>query len=76
METTVNEQAHLARLRQRLDKLRDYLNMHPLPMADAVASDWYTYLLAINAITGDTSNDMGFVSTVMAREYLSQTLPM
>lgn len=76
MGATVREQADLVALRRRIEELRTFLTTNTVPDPESDIGSWYAYLRVIKGITGNASNDMSFVATVMAREYLSRTLPM
>lgn len=76
MQLTSNEQIQLAAVDQRLSELRTYLLERQTPGRDGAAADWFAFLSAMKQITGNASNDLSFVATLMAREYLSSVLDM
>lgn len=69
---TPNELASLQRTANRLKEIRNLLNEHALPEADASSSDWFTFLATFKAILGNFNNDLSLVSCLMAKEYLSE----
>lgn len=66
---TTNEQTYLARIHERLNQLRTYLNTASLDTTADVAV-WYTYIAEIRAIQGNINNDLSFLSVLLAKEYL------
>ena len=74
MTLTANEQAYLDGLATRLDRLRTLLVSSQHPGASSGADTWLAFLAEMKAIQGNTSNDLSFVATVLARDYLVATV--
>jgi len=55
----------------RLTRLQEFLNNNACPDAGATADDWFTFLASFKAILGNSSSDLGLVSCLMAKDYLS-----
>ena len=73
---TENERQALVQILRRLTDLKDFLNQPGLPDTSTGLHEWLFYLDAIKQITGNASNGMSLVGCMMAKEYLSQNLPM
>lgn len=69
-DLTIGESRYLEQLRTRLARLRSYLDEALLP-ADATPERWYRYVAEIRAIQGNVSNDLSFIATLLAKQYLS-----
>lgn len=76
MKLTSNEQNQLAALERRQSELRNFVLEHPRPASDGSLSEWMAFLGAIKAITGNASNDLSFIATLLAKEYLCTALDM
>ncbi len=76
MERTPTECGQLDAIRGRIRRLREYLDAHPEPDVDATAGEWFAFLADMKAILGNPNNDLSFVATLMAKDYLCRTLPM
>lgn len=74
MATTPSERAYLAAVHNQLERLQALLR--EIPDADADAEDWFRFLAVMKAIQGNASNDLSFVATLLARDYLTYTLPL
>ncbi len=70
MELAKNEAVGLEQVAGRIDRLRELLATQQPPGNDASPQTWFVYLTAIKTILGNSSNDLSFVSCLMAREYL------
>lgn len=55
----------------RLLSLRDILNTQILPSLDDTKS-WFSVLNKIKTVQGNFNNDVGFVSTILAKDYLAR----
>jgi hypothetical protein len=76
VELTDKERQQLENIGSKVDRLREFLSDRPTPTVDAPGSEWLGYLDGMKRIVGNTSNDLGFVSTLMAKEYLCQRFEM
>ena len=47
---TTGEQKYLGEIQVQLEKLKDYLNVHPITATGATAFDWHQHLSAINTL--------------------------
>ena len=67
----IRELHKLEDIRRRLERINSFLNEESFPdFEDAIA--WFDYLNKIRIIQGNFSNDMGFVSTLLAKDYLEE----
>ena len=67
----VRELHTLEDIQRRLDRINSFLNQESFPdFEDAIA--WFDYLNKIKMIQGNFSNDIGFVSTLLAKRYLEE----
>lgn len=76
MQLTPNERKQLAAVERRQSELRAFLLQQARPLSDGPLSDWFTFLSAIKQITGNASNDLSFIATLLAKEYLCSVLVM
>lgn len=76
MARTAAERSMFDTIRVRLENLRAALLENPCPSTDASPNEWLSYLAVLKETSGNASNDMSFVATVLAKEYLEQRLPM
>jgi len=76
MALTPNERAYLDSLSERLDRLRALLGAGPSLNSASDTTDRFAFLAAMKVIQGNTSNDLSFVATLMARDYLAQTVSL
>ena len=65
----IREQQMLEEIKQRLARISTYLSDHPFPELEN-ALGWFDYLNDIKNIQGNFNNDMSFVATILAKEYL------
>jgi len=73
---TLAEQRYIEVIGGKIDALKRHLIDQRMPEQDASTLDWYRFLLAMKEISGNTSNAMSFVASLMAKEYLSARLSM
>lgn len=73
---TLAEQQYIEVIGGKIESLKRHLIDQRMPEQDASTLDWYRFLLAMKEISGNTSNAMSFVASLMAKEYLSARLPM
>jgi len=73
---TLAEQRYVEVIGGKIDALKRHLIDQRMPEQDASTLDWYRFLLAMKEISGNTSNAMSFVASLMAKEYLSARLSM
>lgn len=76
LRLTAAEAASLQRTGDRLDRLREFLGAHPSPALEAPPQVWFAYLSEVKAILGNFSNDLSFVSCLLAKAYLTSRLTM
>lgn len=67
---TAREQKYCEEIAVRIDRIRDLLNERSLGSPDPVL--WYEFLSALRQIQGNSSNDLSFVATLLAKLYLSR----
>jgi hypothetical protein len=67
---STNEQAMMIDIERRLSEMRSYLSK-AIPSLQDTAS-WYTFLSELKAIQGNSSNDVSFVATLLAKQYLAE----
>ncbi|MHB8733231.1 MAG: hypothetical protein ACYDAB_15770 [bacterium] len=65
------EEFRLYQIAGRVGKLRAFLREHDLPAPDCV-NEWYEFLAAVKGIQGNLNNDVAFIATLMAKEYLTK----
>ena len=58
-------------IEQRLMQIRAHLSSREFPSLDD-AGAWYVYLAELKAIQGNSSNDVSFIATLMAKQYLAR----
>lgn len=66
----------MGRIAARINVVAEFLQSAPRPDAAATPDKWFPYLARIKAIQGNFSNDLSFVSALMAKSYLCETLDM
>ena len=57
-------------IERKLDEIRAHLSKDVPELDDSAA--WFEYLAKLKSIQGNASNDVSFVATLLAKEYLSQ----
>lgn len=66
---TPHERIMMSELELRLKQAQEFISSKELPsLEDSVA--WYSYLAGLKIIQGNTSNDVSFVATLLAKQYL------
>lgn len=68
---TEKERSYSARIDERIGRLRSFLDSHELGPTDPF-TQWYEFLSSIRLIQGNLSNDIGFVATLLTKQYLSE----
>jgi hypothetical protein len=76
IELTENERKRLAAIRVRLDYLTSFLNEDRLPTANSSPVEWFQTLATIKSIVRNTSNDLSFVTCLLAKDYLCRRFEM
>jgi len=61
----------LQNIRNRIEQVRSYLIAKDLPNFEDIA-DWYNFLADIKSIQGNFNNDISFLATLMAKQYLEK----
>lgn len=69
---TTREQKYCVEIADRIDRLRTLLNKRTVER-DAEPTVWYDFLSALKEIQGNTSNDISFIATLLAKRYLADT---
>jgi hypothetical protein len=75
MQRTDGEHAQLAKIRESILNLSEYLRLAPLPDIEASDDQWFDYLSRLAVILGNTSNHVSYVATLLAKIYLVATVP-
>lgn len=68
---STNEQVKMQEIETRLLSLRDSLNHQIIPTLEDTKS-WFSVLNKIKTIQGNFNNDVGFVATILAKNYLAR----
>ena len=68
---TDREQKYCDEIADRIDRLRALLTAKSLGRQGSPAV-WYDFLAALKQIQGNTSNDLSFIATLLAKHYLAQ----
>jgi hypothetical protein len=68
---TGREQKYCTEIAHRIDRLRTLLNERTVE-AGAQPAVWYDFLSALKEIQGNTSNDISFIATLLAKRYLAE----
>jgi len=61
----------LQNIKNRIEQVRSYLIAKGLPKLEDVAG-WYNFLADIKSIQGNFNNDISFLATLMAKQYLEK----
>ncbi|QRN82044.1 hypothetical protein JR338_06205 [Chloroflexota bacterium] len=67
----IRELHTLEDIRRRLDRIHSFQSENPYPEYEDIAA-WFDYLNSIKSIQGNFNNDIGFVSTLLAKRYLEE----
>jgi len=70
------EHAYLTQMIARLTGLRQLLEREEMPVHETSPAQWHTFLYAIKSIVGNANNDVSFIASLMAKEYLLRVLPI
>lgn len=65
---SIHEIAKMKDIEQRLVAMHAHLAKDIPPLEDSTA--WFRYLTELKAIQGNANNDVSFVATILAKEYL------
>jgi hypothetical protein len=68
---TPRERKYCAEIADRIDRLWQLLNQRQLDSKGAPAV-WYDFLSSLKQIQGNTSNDISFIATLLAKRYLAE----
>lgn len=73
MESTVSDQelVQIEGIKHRLVQVRAHLSENDFPSLENI-SDWYSYLAELKSIQGNFNNDVSFLATLMAKQYLEE----
>jgi len=61
----------LQNIKNRIEQVRSYLIAKDLPKLEDVTG-WYNFLADIKSIQGNFNNDISFLATLMAKQYLEK----
>jgi hypothetical protein len=64
-----HEMDFMEEIKRRLTKVRSHLASKEFPSLEDIDA-WYAYLAELKAIQGNFNNDVSFLATLMAKEYL------
>jgi hypothetical protein len=67
---SVQEQSMMEDIERRLIEMQAHLSKETPAWEDTAA--WFSFLAKLKAIQGNSSNDVSFVATLMAKQYLAQ----
>lgn len=76
MEAFEGERTQLDGIVFRIDHLREFLAERPTPPADSSGAVWLAFLGEMKQIVGNASNDLSFVATLLAKDYLCRRFEM
>jgi hypothetical protein len=68
---TKNENDYYKNIYLRINQMKEFLIKKEFPNSYS-PQDWYTYLNGLKTIQGNSSNDLGFIATMMAKVYLER----
>jgi hypothetical protein len=68
---TKNENEYFKNIYLRLCQLKEFLITKELPTSYS-PENWYAYLNEIKTIQGNSNNDVSFIATMMAKDYLER----
>ncbi len=71
MKVSAIERKYNTRIHAKLRDLREFFTADPLN-PEAQAAEAYLFLSKLKAILGNLNNDLSYVATLMAKEYLSR----
>lgn len=71
-----HEVKYLETLIARLGQLRTFLLEREVPSHETSLAEWHAFLAGMKQITGNASQQMSFIATLMAKDYLCSSLPM
>lgn len=66
---TTRETNYMAEIKHRLEMVYSFLSEKQFPVIENTPA-WYSYLAGLKEILGNTSNAIGFVATLLAKQYL------
>ncbi len=70
MDLTKGERSRLSTISAKLSALRGNLESKPIPTESETGPQWYERLSQIKRILGNFDNDVSFVASLMAKEFL------
>jgi hypothetical protein len=68
---TSPEQECCAQIAQRIDRMRALLNGRSLA-SNMAPAEWYQFLSELRRIQGNSYNDLSFIATLLAKQYLER----
>ena len=68
---TDGEERYCYKITDKIAELHKYLSDNKLPNTKDIG-DWYSFLSGIKSIQGNMNNDVSFISTLLAKDYLNK----
>jgi hypothetical protein len=65
------DQRYLASVAQRLDRLRAFLDAHPVPTSEPNGVEWYHFLDGIKRLLGNFNHALSLSATLLVKAYLT-----
>lgn len=69
---TPGEAQALTWLATKTAELRSFLTTHPIPSETSELKEWYAFFVGMKDLLGNLNNDLSFIATVLAKQFLSQ----
>ena len=69
---TPGEAQVLTQLATKTAELRSFLTTHPTPSETSESKQWYAFFAGMKDLLGNLNNDLSFVATILAKQFLSQ----
>lgn len=76
MPLTTRELAVMEKTQAKIARLKSHLDTKSCPETNSTLKEWLDYLSEMKKIVGNAHNDMTFVASLMARDYLCRKLLM
>lgn len=66
---TEREKRYCSEIADRVSQMREFLNKNTLPEPPQ-PTEWHSFLSTLRKIQGNLSNDVSFIATLLAKQYL------
>lgn len=66
------ERRYLEAAAQRLERLRDFLDSHPVPAPEQNPAEWYDFLNVIKRLLGNFNHSLSLTATLLVKAYLTK----